>query len=59
MRVFVFYYLFYYRAEEPRGFLLDAVAAYFLAGNLPRNKIVEVLQGSREVDYKLKLNRKI
>lgn len=32
------------QTEEPRGFLLDAAAAYFLAGNLARNKIVDVLR---------------
>lgn len=32
------------QTEEPRGFLLDAEAAYFLVGNLARNKIAEVLQ---------------
>lgn len=31
------------QTEEPRGFVLHAEAAYFLAGNLTRNKIVEFL----------------
>ena len=47
------------QTEEPWGFVLDAEAAYFLAGNLTRNKITEVLQGSREADYNFRFKRNI
>lgn len=48
-RLFVFYYCFI-TDRRAEGILRAAEAAYFLAGNLTRNKIAEVLQGSHEID---------